>query len=70
MTINQLARDFIAARQEAERLEIGDLGWEDAKVKELRLAAKIKSWLLHKPLVLSEDTRSDADSPGDRSRGL
>lgn len=55
MSINQLARDFTAAQKEADSLDIGDLGWEEAWVKEMRLAAKIRSCLLDKPLVLSED---------------
>ena len=55
MNINQLARDFIAARQEADSLDIGNDGWEDAWVKKMRLAAKVISWRLDNPLVLSDD---------------
>lgn len=55
MSIDQLARDFIAARQEADSLDIGDLAWEDAWAKKMQLAAKIRSWLLDNPLVLSDD---------------
>jgi hypothetical protein len=55
ISINELARDFIAARQGADWQNIGNLDWEEAKVKQLPLATQIRSWLLHKPLVLSDD---------------
>ena len=55
MSLNELARDFLQARQEADWLYIGNPGWGDAKAKELGLAEKIRHWLLLKPLVLSDD---------------
>ena len=80
MNINEVARDFIAARLEADWRNMRNLGWKDAKIKEIQLAAQIRSWLLHRPLVLSDDPAvtkilreidlADCHDPYETGRGL